>query len=126
MASPLLWSRDVKIHTLGAHVCILFPWYLSIISTGLLLIENAQSLFRPQSLVRFGWNFAWYPPWGSHVGQLRDFWIFDLRGPFFVRDGIHSVADYNSTLMGVVVVVVVVVVRFFHDGITQERLELSS
>ena len=44
---------------------------------------------------------------------------------FFVRDGIHSVADYNSTLMGVVVVVVVVV-RFFHDGITRERLELSS
>ena len=44
-----------------------------------------------------------------------------------VRDGIHSVADYNSTLMGVgVVVVVVVVVRFFHDGITRERLELSS
>ena len=29
---------------------------------------------------------------------------------FFVRDGIPSVADYNSTLMGVVVVVVVVVV----------------
>ena len=42
----------------------------------------------------------------------------------FVRDGIHSVADYNSTLNGVVVVVVVV--RFFHDGITRERLELSS
>ena len=31
-------------------------------------------------------------------------------GYLFVRDGIHSVADYNSTLMGVVVVVVVVVV----------------
>ena len=46
-----------------------------------------------------------------------------LGGPtFFVRDGIHSVADYNSTLMGVVVVVV----RIFHDGITRERLELSS
>ena len=45
----------------------------------------------------------------------------------FVRDGIHSVADYNSTLVGVVVVVVVVVVvRIFHDGITRERLELSS
>ena len=28
----------------------------------------------------------------------------------FVRDGIHSVADYNSTLMGVVLVVLVVVV----------------
>ena len=34
----------------------------------------------------------------------------------FVRDGIHSVADYNSTLMGVVVVVVVVVVRIFTMG----------
>ena len=42
---------------------------------------------------------------------------------FLVRDRIHSVADYNSTLMGVVVVVVV---RIFHDGITRERLELSS
>ena len=28
---------------------------------------------------------------------------------FFVRDGIHSVADYNSTLMGVVLVVILVV-----------------
>ena len=38
----------------------------------------------------------------------------------FVRDGILSVADYNSTLMGVVVVivVVVVVVALFHNGIT--------
>ena len=47
----------------------------------------------------------------------------------FVREGIHSVADYNSTLMGVVgvvVVVVVVVVNLFHDGITRERFELSS
>ena len=35
----------------------------------------------------------------------------------FVRDGIHSVADYNSTLMGVVVIVVVVV-ALFHNGIT--------
>ena len=33
----------------------------------------------------------------------------------FVRDGIHSVADYNSTLMGVVVIVVVVV-RIFTMG----------
>ena len=41
----------------------------------------------------------------------------------FVRDGIHSVADYNSTLMGVVVVVVV---TLFDDGITRERYELSS
>ena len=39
------------------------------------------------------------------------------RCDIFVRDGIHSDADYNSTLMGVVVVVVVVV-YFFHDGIT--------
>ena len=37
----------------------------------------------------------------------------------FVRDGIHSDADYNSTRVGVVVVVVVVVVRIFHDGITR-------
>ena len=40
----------------------------------------------------------------------------------FVRDGILSVTDYNSTLMGVVVVVVVVVVivvvALFRDGIT--------
>ena len=28
----------------------------------------------------------------------------------FVRDGIHSIADYNSTLMGVVVVVVIVII----------------
>ena len=62
-----------------------------------------------------------------HVdGQLGNLRLLRL---LFVRDGIHSVADYNSTLMGVfvvVVVVVVVVVRIFHDGITQERLELSS
>ena len=31
----------------------------------------------------------------------------------FVRDGIHSDADYNLTLIGVVVVVVVVVVVYF-------------
>ena len=36
--------------------------------------------------------------------------------PLFVRDGIHSVADYNSTRMGVGVVVVVVVVYFFTMG----------
>ena len=40
---------------------------------------------------------------------------------FFVRDGILSVADYNSTLMGVgvgvvVVVVVVVIVNIFTMG----------
>ena len=37
---------------------------------------------------------------------------------FFVRDGIFSVADYNSTQVGVVVVVVVVVVvkYFFAMG----------
>ena len=34
----------------------------------------------------------------------------------FVRDGIHSDADYNSTRVGVVVVVVVVVVRIFTMG----------
>ena len=49
----------------------------------------------------------------------------------FVRDGIHSDVDYNSTWVGVVVVVgvvgvVVVVGYFFHNGIAQERSELSS
>ena len=39
-----------------------------------------------------------------------------LNNILFVRDGILSVADYNSTLMGVVVVVVVVVVYFFTMG----------
>ena len=34
-------------------------------------------------------------------------------GEFFVRGGIHSDADYNSTRVGVVVVVVVVVVVYF-------------
>ena len=34
---------------------------------------------------------------------------------FFVRDGIHSVADYNSIWMGVVVLVLVLV-RFFTMG----------
>ena len=34
----------------------------------------------------------------------------------FVRDGILSVADYNSSQVGVVVVVVVVVVRIFTMG----------
>ena len=33
-----------------------------------------------------------------------------VDGSLFVRDGIISVADYNSTLMGVVVVVVVVAI----------------
>ena len=42
----------------------------------------------------------------------------------FVRDGILSVADYNSTRVGVVVVVVVV--WLFCNGITWERFELSS
>ena len=38
---------------------------------------------------------------------------------FIVRDGILSVADYNSTRVGVVVVVVVVVVvTLFCNGIT--------
>ena len=36
-----------------------------------------------------------------------------LTSLFFVRDVIHSVADYNSTLIGVVVVVVV---RIFTMG----------
>ena len=36
--------------------------------------------------------------------------LFWEKHAIFVRDGIHSVADYDSTLMGVVVVVVLVVV----------------
>ena len=41
--------------------------------------------------------------------------ILFMFSNLFVRDGIHSVTDYNSTLMGVVVVVVVVV-RIFKMG----------
>ena len=41
------------------------------------------------------------------------FWFLFLYRVFFVRDGIHSDADYNSTRVGVVVVVVVVVVVYF-------------
>ena len=41
-------------------------------------------------------------------------WFFVMR--FFVRDGILSVMEDNSTLMGVVVVVVVVVVAIFTMG----------
>ena len=40
---------------------------------------------------------------------------FSLIALVFVRDGIHTVADYNLTWMGVVVSVVV---YLFHDGIT--------
>ena len=39
-----------------------------------------------------------------------------LKVLIFVCDGILSVADYNSTLMGVVVVVVVVVLAIFTMG----------
>ena len=53
----------------------------------------------------------------SDFGNFDDLWIFGslltlqlLLLFLFVHDGIPSVADYNSTLMGVVVVVVVVVV----------------
>ena len=61
------------------------------------------------------------------VNYVQVYSLYKMRSSFFVRDGIHSDADYNSTLMGVVVVVVVVVVvNLFHDGITRERLELSS
>ena len=63
----------------------------------------------------------WQRPWQGAL--FCTFWPLPS---LFVRDGILSVADYNSTLMGVVVVVVVVVVYLFHDGITRERLELSS
>ena len=50
------------------------------------------------------------PSVGRLVGPL-------VRPSVFVRDGILSVADYNSTWVGVVVVVVVVV-YLFHNGIT--------
>ena len=40
-----------------------------------------------------------------------------MNRSIFVRDGILSVADYNSTRVGVVVVVVVVV-YLFRNGIT--------
>ena len=46
---------------------------------------------------------------------------FDL----FVLDGILSVADCNSTWMGVVVVLPVVV-KPFQNGVTLERFELTS
>ena len=56
--------------------------------------------------------------------------ILSIAIKFFVRDGIISVADYNSTRVGgvvvVIVVVVVVVVWLFCNGITWERFELSS
>ena len=57
-----------------------------------------------------------YPPAGEkgpYPGSNK-FHLFSLAGLqsyefvfFFVRDGIHRVADYNSTLMGVVVLVVI-------------------
>ena len=61
-------------------------------------------------------DFARFSPWYNlDKTNARDTQLL-----FFVRDGIHSVADYNSTLMGVVLVVVlvvvVVVVRFFTMG----------
>ena len=61
---------------------------------------------------------------GSDIGQYfaRGFYGSLQRSdaiselPVFVRDGILSVADYDSTRVGVVVVVVVVVVYFFTMG----------
>ena len=45
--------------------------------------------------------------------------VVELELVVFVSDGILSVADYNSTRVGVVViVVVVVVVSLFCNGIT--------
>ena len=56
---------------------------------------------------------------GPFFGILGIFPFKDIESFIFVRDGIHSVADYNLTLMGVVVVVVaVVVVYLFRNGIT--------
>ena len=46
------------------------------------------------------------------VKKSEKFWYNGKKSPphIFVRDGILSVADYNSTRVGVVVAVVVVVV----------------
>ena len=57
----------------------------------------------------------WLKKCGSEDLVIDDF--VQVVVVFVVRDGIHSVADYNSTLIGVVVVVVVVVVvRIFTMG----------
>ena len=45
----------------------------------------------------------------SVLGDLHTSWHIVLH---FIRDGILSIADYNSTWMGFVVVVVVVVATF--------------
>ena len=52
------------------------------------------------------------------VRLLPSFSVSRLIPSLFVRDGIHSVADYNSIWMGVVVVLVLVLVlvRFFTMG----------
>ena len=48
------------------------------------------------------------------LGLQDESMVTDVAFVFFVRDGILSVADYNSTRVGVVVVVVVV--NFFAMG----------
>ena len=55
----------------------------------------------PEMNLLIGWRFLW-PRW---------YCAFDTV--VFLSATEYSVADYNSTRMGVVVVVVVVVVRYF-------------
>ena len=50
------------------------------------------------------------------ISRIHEFLSAPERHEIFVRDGILSVADYDSTRVGVVVVVVVVVVRIFTMG----------
>ena len=52
------------------------------------------------------------------ISRIHEFLSAPERHEIFVRDGILSVADYNSTRVDVVVVVVVVVVSLYCNGIT--------
>ena len=59
-----------------------------------------------------GENSTVFTLFGAVAGRHGMAWLVSLSHiakSFLVRDGIHSVADYNSTWMGVVLVVVVVV-----------------
>ena len=68
---------------------------LKTLSKSLLLLQLVESASKPEKLVAIRLD--------AIMGSA--FFCF-----VFVRDGILSVADYNSTRVGVVVVVVVVVV----------------
>ena len=62
----------------------------------------------------------------TQIGEIASLFLIIF---VFVRDGIHSVADYNSTLMGVVVVITIyligknVVSMFRSDDDEQSRIE---